>query len=91
MKTVKFLAYILSQKAKNFPLKNITFKKNMAGNNMAGLIWRFLEKSAIFIPAVIKPAIIPPANLFRPFFVVVKQEFLPDKANFVCYGMLICA
>ena len=38
--------------------KNITFNKNMAGNNMAGLIWRFLEKSAIFIPAVIKAAVI---------------------------------
>ena len=30
----------------------------MAGNKMAGLIWRFLEKSAIFIPAVINTAVI---------------------------------
>ena len=68
----------------------LIYAYTLHGIKMAGLIWRFLKKNAIFIPAVIKPAIIPPANLFRPFF-VVKQEFLPDKANFVCYGMLICA
>ena len=35
----------------------------MPCNNMAGIIWCFFEKNAIFFPAVISPAPIKPAVL----------------------------